>query len=104
MRRLGPARLKQLEQRHRVIDTPVPRLSTLIPELWPEEDQHTFRHHASADELADLVERRTGVRPIFDPTRIWAITAPASEEMLAMSEAEKVEHLEQHETRPTAWW
>src|SRR4051794_37531882 len=99
MRRLGPARLRQLEQRHRVIDTPVPRLSTLIPDLWPEEDQHAFRHHASADELADLVERRTGVRPIIDPTQIWAITVPASEEMLAMSEDEKAAFLDDHETR-----
>src|SRR3954464_8636008 len=104
MRRLGRIRLTHLEQRQRATDTPVPRLFTLIPELWPEEDQHAFRHQASADDLADLVERRTGVRPIFDPTQIWAITVPASEEMLAMSDAEKAAYLEQHETRPTPWW
>src|SRR4051812_37763443 len=104
MRRLGPARLRQLERHQRAVETPVPRRFTLIPDLWPEEDQHAFRHHASADDLADLVERRTGVRPIFDPTQIWGITVPASEEMLAMSQAEKAAFLEQHETRPLSMW
>jgi hypothetical protein len=93
-----------LEQRQRAIETPVRRLVFLIPDLWPAEDQHRFRHHASPEELADLVERRTGVRPVFDPTQIWAITVPASEEMLEMSEDEKAAYLEQHETRPVPWW
>lgn len=102
MRRLRPARIQQLEQHQRAIQAPAPRLFTLIPDLWPEEDHLAFRHHTSAEDLADLVERRTGVRPIFDPTQIWAITVPAPEAMLAMSEAEKVAYLEKHETRPVA--
>ena len=104
MRRLGDARLRQLEQRQRAIETPVPRLFSLIPDLWPEADQYAFRYHASVDELAHLVERRTSVRPIFDPTQIWAIMVPTSEEMLAVGETEKAAYLEQHETRPTPWW
>ena len=46
------------------------------------------------------VERRTGVRPTFGLEPVWAIVAPASEEMLAMTEEAKAAFLAAHETRP----
>src|SRR5262245_18580696 len=104
MQRLGNARLRLLEQRRLSIEMPVPRLFTLIPNPWSAEDRDTIQHHASTDDRADLVERRTGLMPNFDPTEIWAITAPAYKEMLSMGDAERVVYLDEQETRATPRW
>jgi hypothetical protein len=83
---------------------PINRLFFLIPDLWPAEDQQLFHDDGGREELLDLVERRTGVRPTFSTQEIWAITVPASAEMLAMNVEEKAAFLEEHETRPLAPW
>jgi hypothetical protein len=104
MKRLTRSRLTQLERHMHVNDPPINRLFFLIPDLWPAEDQQLFHDHAGLEALADLVARRTGVRPTFSTNDIWAITVPASREMLAMDAAEKAVFLEEHETRPLAPW
>jgi hypothetical protein len=104
VKRLTRSRLTQLERHMHVDAPPINRLFFLIPDLWPPEDQQLFHDHAGLEELADLVERRTGVRPTFSTKDIWALTVPASEEMLAMDAAEKAAYLEEHETRPLAPW
>jgi hypothetical protein len=67
---------------------PIGRLQDLLPAMWPEPDQNAFEDPARAEALGDLVERRTGVSPTFGMEPVWAITVPASEEMLAMTDAE----------------
>jgi hypothetical protein len=83
---------------------PINRLFVLIPDLWPAEDQQLFHNPAGREDLADVVERRTGVRPTFSTNDIWAITVQASQEMLAMDAADKAAFLEEHETRSLAPW
>ena len=83
---------------------PINRLFLLIPDLWPAEDQQRFHDHAGLEDLADVVERRTGVRPTFSTNEIWAMVVPASEELLAMDAQDKAAFLEEHETRPLAPW
>jgi hypothetical protein len=104
MPRLSRLRLMQLEREMHVNRPPINRLFFLIPDLWPEEDQQLFHDHAGLEELADLVERRTGVRPTFSTNDIWAMIVPASQEMLAMDAEKKAAFLEEHETRPLAPW
>jgi hypothetical protein len=79
---------------------PVGRLLFLLPDLWPEADRAAFEHPPDREALAALVARRTGVQPIITPPRIWAITVPASDEVLAMSDNERAAFLERHESRP----
>jgi hypothetical protein len=78
MKRLTCSRLTQLERHMHVDAPPINRLFFLIPDLWPKEDQEVFHHHADLEELGDLVEHRTGVRPTFGMDGFWAITVPAS--------------------------
>lgn len=100
MGRVSRTRLKLLERRMRVDGPPIGRLLFLIPDLWPEQDRRRFEKAQDLDALGDLVERRTGVRPTFDMEGFWAITVPASEEMLAMTDEENSAFLEAHESRP----
>ena len=95
------ARLAKLEAQTPARD-PV-RLFFLLPDLWPAEDRAAFEA-LSGEALADLVERRTGVRPVFETGRIWAIITNVPEECRAMSDAEKAAFLDEHETRPLAPW
>ena len=76
------------------------RLLFLIPDLWPEADQAVFHAPRGQEEVGNLVERRTGVRPTFGMQPVWAIVVPASDELLALDEADKATFLERHETRP----
>jgi hypothetical protein len=106
MRRMSRARLAHLDARLRPGDPPVGRLLFLIPDLWPEADQVRFHTSRGQDELGELIVRRTGLCPSFGRHRIWCITVPVPDELLAMSEAEKEAFLEQHESRPrqpNAW-
>ena len=100
MPRIARSRVKQLERRMTVDSPPVGRLLFLIPDLWPEPDRAVFEDPDRSEALGDLVERRTGVRPTFGLEPVWAIVAPASEEMLAMTEEAKAAFLAAHETRP----
>lgn len=101
MGRLARSRVKHLERRMNADGPPIGRILFLIPDLWPEDDWEAFEGpDLSLEELGDLVERRTGVRPTFGTDGFWAITVPATEEMLAMTEQEKAAFLEAHETRP----
>jgi hypothetical protein len=100
MPRIARSRLRHLERRMNVDGPPVGRLLFLIPDLWPEPDRRLFDESHDLDELGDLVERRTGVRPTFGMEGFWAITVPAAEEMLAMTEEEKMAFLDAHQTRP----
>lgn len=93
-------RLKQLERQLSVDRPPIGRLFVLIPELWPLEDRAAFFNPERREPLADLVERRTGVRPVWDPHRTWAIIHHLPEEARAWEEATKVAFLEAHESRP----
>ncbi len=94
-------RLAKLEARSLVSD--VRRIFFLIPDLWPEDDRAAFET-VDGEDLADLVERRTGLRPKFSAGHIWAITVPVPDELLAHSDAEKGAFLEEQETRPRAPW
>ena len=79
------------------------RLFFLLPDLWPEKDCAAF-DALRGEALADLVEHRTGVRPVFGTGRIWAIITHVPEECRATSDAEKEAFLDEHETRPLAPW
>jgi hypothetical protein len=94
-------RLEKLEARSPA--QAVGRLFFLIPDLWPDEDRVAFET-LSGEALDELVERRTGVRPVQETGRIWAIITHASDEMRAWDVATKVAFLEEHETRPLAPW
>jgi hypothetical protein len=100
MPRLARSRVKRLERIGNLDGPTIGRLLFLIPNLWLEADRRLFEESQELDELGDLVERRTGVRPTFGMEGFWAITVPATEEMLAMTEEEKATFLEAHETRP----
>ena len=94
-------RLEKLEARSPARDPG--RLFFLLPDLWPEDDRAAFET-LRGEALADLVERRTGVRPVFVPDRVWVIIHRVPEEYRAMSDAEKAAYLDEHETRPLAPW
>jgi hypothetical protein len=79
------------------------RLFFLIPDLWPEADRAAFETLAG-DAFDDLVERRTGVRPVRETGRIWAIITHVPEEADRWDAATKAAFLETHETRPLAPW
>src|SRR5688500_13673881 len=83
---------------------PIGRLFLLIPDLWPPDDREAFFDSDRSEALEDLVERRTGVRPVRDPHRIWAIIHYMPEEALACDDTTKSALLEDHETRPLAPW
>lgn len=99
MRRIASKRLAMLEQRHSVAVQESAPMLFLLPELWPEEDRRAWET-ARGDALRQLVERRTGMRPNFDLRPFWALLVPPSEEMLAMTAAEKEAFLARYETRP----
>lgn len=100
MSRIRRARLRELERRMHPGGPPVGQLLFLLPDLWPSTDRAVFEHSTDREALAALVERRTGVRPVIAPPRIWAITVPAPDEVLAMTDDEKAAFLEAHESRP----
>jgi hypothetical protein len=104
MRRLSLVRLKQLERQMNVDALPIGRLFFLIPDLWSEADQGAFANPDSEEAVEDLVERRTGVRPIRDPHRIWAIIHAMPGEARTLDAAKKAAFLEEHETRPVPLW
>ncbi len=83
---------------------PIERLFVLIPDLWPQQDREAFFDPEREETLEDLVERRTGVRPVWDPNRIWAIVHHLPEEARTWDEATKAAFLEEHETRPLTPW
>ena len=106
MPRVSRRRLKQLERQLHVDRPPIGRLFVLIPELWPEQDRAAFFDPKRAEALDDLVERRTGVRPVWDSHRIWAIIHHLPADAHAWDAAAKVAFLEAHETRalrPDHW-
>ena len=92
-------RLEKLEARS--LSATVGRLFFLIPDLWPDEDRVVFET-LGGESLADLVARRTGVRPVFGTGGIWAIVYHMPEEAHTWDEATKAAYLEAHETRPLA--
>jgi hypothetical protein len=94
-------RLEKLEARSPA--HAVGRLFFLLPELWPEDDRAAF-DALSGEVLADLVERRTGVRPVLETGQIWAVIAHMPVEARAWDAATKAAFLENHETRPLAPW
>ena len=94
-------RLEKLEARSPARD--VGRLFFLIPDLWPDEDRAAFET-LGGEALADLVERRTEVRPVLGAGRIWAVINHMPEEARAWDVATKAAFLEAHETRPLAQW
>ena len=104
MPRVSRLRLRQLERQMNVNQPPIGRLFLLIPDLWPEADREAFFTSDRSEALDDLVERRTGVRPVRDPHRIWAIIHSMPEEAQAWDEATKAAFLEEHETRPLSPW
>ena len=97
-------RLLQLERQLHVNQPLIGRLFVLIPDLWPQQDQEAFFNSERSEALEDLVERRTGVRPVRESGRIWAIVHYMPEDAHAWDEATKVAFLEAHETRPLAPW
>jgi hypothetical protein len=100
MPRIRRSRLRELERRMHPDGPPVGRLLFLLPDLWPVEDRAAFAHPTDREALAALVERRTGVRPVIAPARIWAITVPVPDAVLTMSGEAQAAFLEQHESRP----
>ena len=79
------------------------RLFFLIPDFWPDPDRAAFES-LCGDTFDDLIERRTGVRPVRETGRIWAIITPMHEEGRAWDEARIAAFLEEHETRPLSPW
>lgn len=100
MPRVSRRRLGQLERQLSVKQPPIGRLFVLIPELWLQEDQDAFLTPERGEPLAELVERRTGVRPIWDSHHIWAIIHHLPEEARTWDEVTKAAFLAAHETRP----
>jgi hypothetical protein len=94
-------RLEKLEARSPARE--VGRLFFLLPDLWPAADR-TALETLGGDAFDELIERRTGVRPVRETGRIWAIITHASDDMRAWDEATKAAFLEGHETRPLAPW
>ncbi len=87
-----------------VDEPPVGRLFFLIPDLWSKEDREAFANPDREESVEDLVERRTGVRPIRDPHGIWAIIHRMPQEAETWDEQTKAAYLEEHETRPVPLW
>jgi hypothetical protein len=79
------------------------RLFFLLPDLWPEADRTAFEM-LGGEAFDGLIERRTGVRPVRETGRIWAIITPMPEEARTWDAATKAAFLEAHETRPLAPW
>jgi len=104
MPRVSRGRLQQLERQLNVNAPPIGRLFLLIPDLWPEADREAFSDPERKEAVEDLVERRTGVRPVREPGRIWAIIHRMPEEALTWDDATKAAYLEEHETRPVPLW
>jgi hypothetical protein len=104
VRQLSRTRLRQLERQMNVAAPPIGRLFILIPDLWPQQDREAFFDPARDDALEDLVELRTGVRPVRETGRIWAIVHSMPEEAQCWDEATKAAFLEEHETRPVPLW
>lgn len=104
MPRVSRRRLGQLERQLRVNQPLIGRLFVLIPDLWPEQDREAFFDPERGEPLEELVERRTGVRLVWEPNRIWAIVHHLPEEARDWDDATKVAFLEAHETRPLAPW
>jgi hypothetical protein len=102
MPRLARSRLTTLERALNPTGPPIGRLLFLLPDLWPDPDRAAFADPGSPEALEALVERRTGVRPTLGMRPVWAITCPAAEELLAMSDEEKAAFLNAHESRPLA--
>jgi hypothetical protein len=94
-------RLAKLEARSPARDPG--RLFFLLPDLWPDADRWAFET-LSGDAFDDLIERRTGVRPVRETVRIWAIITPMPEEGRSWDAPTKAAFLENHETRPLAPW
>jgi hypothetical protein len=63
-------------------------------------DPRQFEESPGLEAVGNQADLRTGVRPTFGMDGFWAITVPATEEMLAMTDDEKAAFLEAHETRP----
>src|SRR3954453_22164423 len=79
------------------------RLFFLLPDLWHDKDRTAFET-LHGDALADLVEGRTGVRPILGTGRIWAIVTPGPDDVRATSAAEQAAYFDGQETRPWLPW
>jgi hypothetical protein len=94
-------RLEKLEARSPARE--VGRLFFLLPDLWPEDDRAAFET-LSGEARDDLVERRTGLLPVRETGRIWAIITHASDDMRAWDAATKAAFLEAHETRSLEPW
>jgi hypothetical protein len=94
-------RLEKLEARSPARE--VGRLFFLLPDLWPDADRAAFET-LGGDAFDDLIERRTGVRPVRETGRIWAIITPMPEDARSWDEQTKAAFLEEHETRPLALW
>jgi hypothetical protein len=94
-------RLAKLEARSPARE--VGRLFFLIPDLWPDADRTAFET-LRGEAFDDLIARRTGVRPVRETGRIWAIITPMPEEARAWDATTKAAYLENHETRPLAAW
>ena len=104
MRQLSRTRLRQLERQMHVNALPIGRLFMLLPDLWAEEDREAFFDPKREEALEDLVQRRTGVRPIRETGRIWAIIHYMPEDARDWEDATKAAYLEEHETRPVPLW
>jgi hypothetical protein len=94
-------RLAKLEARSPARDPG--RLFFLLPDLWPAADRAALET-LGGDAFDDLIERRTGERPVRETGRIWAIITPMPEEARAWDATTKAVFLENHETRPLAAW
>ena len=79
------------------------RLFFLLPDLWPAADRMAFET-LGGEAFDDLIARRTGVRPVRETGRIWAIITPMPAEARAWDATTKAVFLENHETRPLAPW
>jgi hypothetical protein len=94
-------RLEKLEARSPARE--VGRLFFLLPDLWPDEDRVAFEI-LSGEARDELVERRTGVRPVRETGRIWAVITHMPVEAHTWDATTKAAFLEAHETRPLAPW
>jgi hypothetical protein len=102
--KIEPSAMERGHYRVHLDGATVGRLHVLIPDLWPEADREAFFNPERGEALDDLVERRTGVRPVHNPNRIWAIIHSMPEEAHTWDDATKAAYLEDHETRPVPLW
>jgi hypothetical protein len=79
------------------------RLFFLLPDLWPAADRMAFET-LGGEAFDDLIARRTGVRPVRETGRIWAIITAMPAEARTWDATTKAVFLENHETRPLAPW